>query len=125
MMNETSKIIIFTFSGITMLLGFLVIIFSCVLCPREEYNVTNEKVVNNPDDNNNLPNLDNLSQLNNQKNDNVNRIIENLRESMTPELDEIDEENNIMVSFTPHYLIQYQDRQICNNNQYQESETEF
>ena len=119
-MDETSKIIIFTFSGFTMLFGFLVIAFACIFTPKIRNDSTPDitNVVNNQNEQNNIDETnDNI--------DNIDNIIQNYRESLSPDIEEQNDEsrNNIMISFTPHIFIRGNDGELYNPRE--ESETDF
>ena len=149
-MDETDKIIIFTFSGATMLIGCLVITLACIFTPRQKKETTLDitqvtTVQNNISENanditnitNNINTKENAPTMEqdraNQNIEDIDKIIQNFRESLSPDLDregdedEEDEDendrNNIMLTFTPHVLLRGPDGEIYNPHQV--SETDF
>lgn len=135
-MDHTDKLIIFTFSGATMLLGCLVITFACIFTPRirEEETPDNSngteditrvaRVVTHELGNDNAVLNDNQTDVN-QDNEKIDNIIQNFRESLSPEIEDsnLDDRNNIMLTFTPQYLITGPDGEIYNPHEV--SETDF
>ena len=99
-MDETDKIIIFTFSGATMLIGCLVITLVCIFTPRQKKETTPDitqvtTVLNNISENaNNITNIKNNINTKentpameqdsvNQNIEDIDKIIQNFRESLT------------------------------------------
>tara|TARA_B100000963_G_C22588089_1_gene654136 strand:- start:1273 stop:1680 length:408 start_codon:yes stop_codon:yes gene_type:complete len=135
-MDDTDKLIIFTFSGATMLIGCLVITFACIFTPRireedtpDNSNGTEDitrvaRVVTHELGNDNADLNDNQIDVN-QDNEKIDNIIQNFRESLTPAIEEsnLDDRNNIMLTFTPQHLIAGPGGEIYDPHQV--SETDF
>ena len=138
-MDETDKLIIFIFSGATILIGCVVITCACVFTlsikEKQEPETSNNNhdteditrvtsVVTNQNENNNMVKHD--TQINhNYINENIDNIIQNFRDSLTPDIEvsQFADRNNIMLTFRPHNLIRGPNGEIY--DPYQESETDF